>query len=220
MRGRQMTAQSRTKQRPFTYNDEQWQAIKDSLALAGVEDCSFMRRRLEVVGWFYLQTSSGETPKQYAVKMRKRRDVFKVTHAMLVDDDDFTWETYFEDEDEDWIGFGDRCRQRLRARKELGELIAWIQKRINQLKPMKRDSKNNARKRHVSFWYELTHLWHEFVPDAASQPRKHLIRFLIACSKPVFPEVTVDTKLIAFIERYLPHYVPQTSKISRSWIAG
>jgi hypothetical protein len=215
-----MTAQSRTKQRRFTYSDEQWQAVKTSLADAGVNDYSSMRRRLEVVGWFFLEARSPKTPKQYAGKMSKRRDVFKVALAMLADDDDFDWELYYEDEDEDWIGFSRRCAQRERASKELTELIAWIQKRINQLKAMGSSSKHNAGKLHVSFWYELTHLWHEFVPNAACQPRKHLLRFLFACSKPVFPEATDDTKLIAFIERHLPHYVPQTSTISRASIAG
>jgi hypothetical protein len=218
-----MTAQSRTKQCRFTYSDEQWKAIKISLADAGIDADSFKRRRLEVVGWFYLEARSSETPKQYAAKMRKRRDVFKVAHAMLIDDDGdhFYWQSYYEGEDDGHDRFGGACRLARRAAREaLAELIPYIQKRINQLKAMKGGSKNNARKRHVSFWYELTHLWHEFVPNAACQPRKHLLRFLFACSLPVFPEATNDKKLTAFIERYLPRYIPQKSTISRSSIAG
>ena len=213
-----MNARSGTKQRRLVYSDEQWQAIKASLARAGVDDFSFMRRRLEVVALFFLQPRSGRTPKQQADEMRKRLAVFKVALAMLNGDDNFNWEHYYEDEDVDWSL--SRWRQRERASEGLTELISWIQKRIKQLKALGRSSKRNARKRHVTFWKELTHLWHEFVLDAGSLPHKHLLRFLFACSLPVFPEATNNTKLTAFIERHLPHYIPQTSTISRASIAG
>jgi hypothetical protein len=215
-----VNARSGTKQRRFTYSDEQWQAIKASLIRAGVNDFSWMRRRLEVVALFFLQLGSPQTPKQQADEMRERLAAFKVALGMLSDDDSFSWDLYYEDEYEDWRGFMRRCRQRARASEELTELIPWIQKRINQLKAMGRSGKHNARKRHISFWRELTHLWHEFVLDADRLPDKHLLRFLFACSQPVFPEATNNTKLTAFIERHLPHYVPLTSTISRASIAG
>jgi hypothetical protein len=210
-----VTARSGTKERHF-YSDEQWQAIKASLARAGVEDFSFMRRRLDVVALFFLQPRSGSTPKQHADEMRKRLAAVKVALAMLNSDDKFGWDDSYEDEDVDSRSFS----RRRRASEELMELIPWIQKRIKQLKAMGRSSKHNAKKRHITFWYELTHLWHNFVPDAGSLPHKNLLRFLFACSQPVFPEATNDAKLTAFIERHLPHYVPQTSTITRASIAG
>ena len=134
-----MNARSGTKQRRLVYRDEQWQAIKASLARAGVDDFSFMRRRLEVVALFFLQPRSGRTPKQQADEMRKRLAVFKVALAMLNGDDNFNWEHYYEDEDVDWSL--SRWRQRERASEGLTELISWIQKRIKQLKALGRSSK-------------------------------------------------------------------------------
>jgi hypothetical protein len=216
-------AVSGTKQRHFTYSDEQWQAIKASLEHAGVDDVFFkkhrIRRRLEIVAHFFLKSSSARTPKQQADEMRKRLAAFKVVLDMLSDNDNFNWLNYYGDEDEGW-NFGRSVGRRECARKDLTELISWTQTRIKQLNAMGRSSKHNARKRHVSFWRELTHLWHEFVVDAVNQPNKRLLSFLFACSQPVFPKATNDTKLIGFIERHVPHYVPQTSTISRASIAG
>jgi hypothetical protein len=221
-KGHAVNARSGTKQRRLAYSDKQWQAIEGIFARAGVDADfmlrGFMRRRLEVVALFFLQPRSSRSPKQQADEMRKRLAAFKRALAMLNNDDNFAWEHYYGDEDVDWSSR--RVLQRERASKELTELISWIQKRVNQLKSMGRGSKHNARKRHISFWRELTHLWHEFVHDAGSLPHKHLLRFLFACSQPVFPEATNDAKLTAFIERHLPHYVLQTSTISRASIAG
>jgi hypothetical protein len=62
-------------------------------------------------------------------------------------------------------------------------------------------SSRNARKVRNQFWRELTRLWLSFNPNSGKLKRRHLQRFLFACSKPFFPDVA-DTKVAAFVDHY------------------
>jgi hypothetical protein len=86
------------------------------------------------------------------------------------------------------------------ARAALQRLIAYRRQLRDMLATRGSRSSGSAKKRHIQFWRELTHLWRTL--QATKQGRhKHLHQFLRACSTPIFPAETKDKTLIAFIER-------------------
>jgi hypothetical protein len=87
----------------------------------------------------------------------------------------------------------------LPAQTTLTALRDELQRRIDKLMTMK-GGVSNASKVHREYWTALTRLWCKATAHKADQRRqKHLIKFLIACSEPLFPRQTTDSKVTAFV---------------------
>jgi hypothetical protein len=80
--------------------------------------------------------------------------------------------------------------------------IAELRERIANLQAMGTRSAGNARLVHDQYWRALTRLW---VGVTEGNRRKHLIRFLHACSQPLFPQMTeqeLEQRLARFIKNF------------------
>jgi hypothetical protein len=90
------------------------------------------------------------------------------------------------------------------AREALTAMRDEVQRRADKLTAMDNNGNRNAVRVHSAYWGELAELWLAKVPDATSRPswRKHLHRFLLACSEPMFPQQTEDKTLTAFVDDY------------------
>jgi hypothetical protein len=78
-----------------------------------------------------------------------------------------------------------------------------------------RSRNSNASQVYTEFWNFLTEKWLEIVPAATTRRhwRKHLRKFLIACSEPVFPKGTTDKTLTAFIDGYFRKRPPKVTVV-------
>jgi hypothetical protein len=87
----------------------------------------------------------------------------------------------------------------------LTEKITELRFRIDRLKAMGSRSTRSARTVHNDCWREFARLWRGITPDAGKFRRKHLRIFLVACTKPLFPNMTArgfEQKLDSFISNF------------------
>jgi hypothetical protein len=84
--------------------------------------------------------------------------------------------------------------------------IAELRERIANLQAMGTRSAGNARLVHDEYWRALTRLWVGITEGKVSKHRrKHLSRFLHACSQPLFPQMTeqeLEQRLASFIKNF------------------
>jgi hypothetical protein len=197
--------------------DAEWQLIKDSLAAVDkdadqltvpmIKGEPLLRNALPLIADAHVLDARLEkqapTLKQAAAELR---DTLKIATDLL--------ERLGDSSNYDWLNT--RFRQMLfgdpQARAELlvplKGFIAELEKRLEALAGFERGfgspRRMNARKVQNQFWRELTCLWQWFAPNAGRFKRRHLQRFLFACSKPFFPDVT-DSKIAAFLDHYLSY---------------
>jgi hypothetical protein len=198
------------------YTDEQWQAIKQSLTRVGVADPRASRFRDELEGGardFALRsrlrhTATRQRPptaKQQAAEIRKelaKIDTTLATLSGLVTSYDFFRPELSEDQrrraGRKLHGpFKLLMAERTKLRQQLDELLTPPS---NGHLPRSRSGNRNAAQIFTEFWRYLMQLWNKIVPNAAARQDKELRRFLLCCSRPVFP-TTTDEALRGFIGR-------------------
>ena len=187
--------------------DAQWQPIKDSLAAIGIkadqltctsiQDEPLLRDALPWIAAGARLTKQAPTPKQAAAELQNTLKIAAVLLERLGDPSNYNWRF-------------PRLRQMVSRESQalagllppLKGFIAKLEHRFKTLVALEAalgsHSSRNARKAHSDFCRELTRLWLGFNPNAGKFKRRHLQRFLFACSKPFFPEVT-DPKIAAFV---------------------
>jgi hypothetical protein len=153
---------------------------------------------LQKLAWYFAFVATGilqrrgRESRRRVVQLQRELAAFKAALAVL---DNAKCEFYF--------GITDELRVAAHGalHDELTDLIARLQARLDQL--TRRDGGNtNARTEHGEFWVELKRLWETLTADRPRRRRhKLLLRFLVACSAPLFPIATTDTAVTAFIER-------------------
>jgi hypothetical protein len=87
----------------------------------------------------------------------------------------------------------------------LTEKITEMRFRIARLKGMGSRSTWSARTVHNECWREFARLWRGITPSAGKFRRKRLRSFLVACTKPLFPNMTArgfEQKLDSFISNF------------------
>jgi hypothetical protein len=194
--------------------DAQWQPIKDSLAGVGkdadqltaptIKGEPLLRKALPWIANEYVLEArlkkQAPTLKQAAAELQA---TLKTATALL--------ERLSDPSNHDWlvpdfrIMLFDESKAHAELLTPLKEFIAVLDYRLEVLAclsvALDNPSKTNARKVHNRFWRELTYLWQSFDPDAGRLKRRHLQRFLFACSKPFFPGVT-DPQIASFVDHY------------------
>jgi hypothetical protein len=167
---------------------------------------------LQDMSWYYDPTRLPHlekplTPIQLAEDLQKALPVFENVLAVLnqiwIDRPDWT------DDDHDADGMLYRATARY---------IARLQERIAELRAMGRRSDQNARKGRSGYWHELTRLWRAIANSAGPLRRKSLGRFLLACSRALFPEVTareIHSFLSNRSRKKSPRRNPEARKRSR-----
>lgn len=205
---------------PGTYTDAQWQAIRGSLVGVGINPdtavASWKSREgplpetLQRMAQHFATVASGierdmaRQSKRGIGRLQTRLAALQATLAVLDDD-----ENKFHLGGLAVLGGAaghDRCRAataelRTAARHaaELTASLARLQPHLAQLTRWR--GRPNAGTAHNELWAELTRVW-----QALTGRRRHkdLLKFLVACSEPLFPAATTDKKLTAFIERNFP----------------
>lgn len=176
--------------------DAEWQSIKHSLAAVGIEDAP-LRDQLQ---WM---AASGKrasrrlkdfpTPHQGAAQLKKTVD--KLLEAVkLLEPDRCDYPLL------DVELFSDMQAMR----RELMEFVPKLEGHRHILMDMGSSRGKRTRKASNEFMRKLTAMWIWLDPRAGNFKRKHLQRFLFACSNPFFPDVTDET-VEAFIDHHFEH---------------
>jgi hypothetical protein len=133
------------------------------------------------------------TPKQQAQVMREAVAAFEKARAMLP-------RTIHSD------GYPAARMETIHALDAaLTEKITELRGRIAKLTAMGSRSAKSASTVHNDCWREFARLWRAITPSAGKFPRKHLRSFLVACTKPVFSNMTAQEfgrKLDSFISNF------------------
>jgi hypothetical protein len=199
-------------------SDAQWEDIVRCLAAAGVDAnavkvaCRFvtsmrrwsiddpavpkrpLRDVMEEMAYRYILSEHHESPtaKQLAGRFERARVAVERARDLLLDAT-FVF-PYFLDRD---LGV-DRGKD-----DDLQRLLTWktadLPERIASLKEMGKQSADNASTR--DYWRELAGLWSR-IANVPKYRRRHLCRFLFACSQPLFPEMSNSE-----LERLLDSFV-------------
>jgi hypothetical protein len=187
-------------------SDAQWQPIKSSLAAVGInadrltlpriQGEPLLRKALPWIADGVRLAKQAPTPKQAAAELQKTR---KMATALL--------ERLSEPSNYNWF-FPRMHRMAFPESLAIAEilpplkgLIAELDHRRKTLAALQSPRSKNARTVHNEFCRELTRLWLELNPNTGKLNRRHLQRFLFACSKPFFPEVA-DTTIAAFVDHH------------------
>ena len=215
----------------WVYGEANWQEIKKSLAERDVDldtvtvderlvpepwwqpDDSTVQRplreALQVRAWHYGALAffpkpaavwpKLQTPKQQAQALGESLAAFENALAMLhptlaLADNQRTHELRDA-----------RIKTTLALRAELSREIDELRSDIARLTAMGSRSAENARTVHNDCWRDFARLWRTVTPSAGKFRRKHLRSFLVACTKPLLPEMTsqeFEQKLDSFIKNF------------------
>jgi hypothetical protein len=194
--------------------DVEWQLIKDSLARVGkdadqltvptIKGEPLLRKALPLIADAHVLDARLEkqapTLKQAAAELKKTQKIATELLERLSDRSNYDFlitrfrQMFFEDP-----------KSRAELLIPLKGFIAELEKRLEAMAGYEMGigspRRTNARKVRNQFWNELTYLWQSFDPKAGRFKRRHLQRFLFACSKPFFLDVT-DSKIAAFLDHY------------------
>jgi hypothetical protein len=195
---------------PFaSVTDKQWQPIKASLKDVGV-NADEVRVETGLGEWPLRQAlpliaegchinlsvrKDSPTPKQLVAKQSRTIKLCKDLSAWL--DDPCNYDR--TNPDKHWLQFPRLAGLAARARMDLSAFVAELECCREELTAMGTSQGQHFQKLHVRFWKELKRVWDGNV--GGKRRAKHLTNFLIACSKPFFPEETTDGAINAFIER-------------------
>jgi hypothetical protein len=86
-----------------------------------------------------------------------------------------------------------------RARDDLKALVAELNHCRATLAAT--SGRHDPRELHIRFWKLIRRMWLANIREGTKWTNDQLASFVIACSKPFFPEATTDGAVIAFIER-------------------
>jgi hypothetical protein len=190
------------------FSEADWQEIKESLAERGVDldaqmvgrfvpgkrwwlpDDSAARQPLrdslqDMAVWYQILlpvlSPKSATPAQHAEALQKGltevENAATTIDRMAIDRmeaKDYTDDDYTAD---------------LALLNAIARYIDRQQERIARLRAMPSPRIGNARTLHNDYWRELTRLWSGITGSAGPLRRKSLHRFLLACSRTVFPEM-------------------------------
>jgi hypothetical protein len=192
--------------------DAQWQPIKDSLAAVGkdadqltvptIKGEPLLRKALPWIANEYVLEArlkkQAPTLKQTAAELQETLKTATDLLERISDPANYNW---FNPKFRNILFEESQAHAELLT--PLKEFIAELDYRLEVLACLSvafgNSSSMNACKVHNRFWRELTYLWQSLDPDAGNLKRRHLQRFLFACSKPHFPGVT-DKQIVAFVD--------------------
>ncbi len=198
--------------------DAEWQPIKDSLAAVG-KDADQLTAPTIIKGGPLLRKALPLIADSCVLdgRLKKRAPTLKQAAAQLQETlrtASGLLERLSDRSNYDWLNpyFRQMLFRESQARDELlmalKGFIAELEYRLEVLVALEAHGmvfgsprRTNASKVRNQFLRELTYLWQSFDPNAGKFKRRHLQRFLFACSKPFFPNVT-DTKIAAFVDHY------------------
>ena len=212
--------------KPFTYPDADWQKIKASLRLVGID------ADVEKVGdhWWtwldpktalttapqrplreqlqelaaeyygravYRKQSHSLTPRQEAAEMQEALNWLEPVRA------GFALESISKPAR---AAFDPRLLHFIRettvACEVLTVIIAKLKRRVANLRAEGSRSPFNARKTHIEYWDKLTLLWQAITANRSRRQRERgLNPFLLACSGPVFPQATSKSRVNDFCKK-------------------
>jgi hypothetical protein len=187
-------------------SDAQWQPIKSSLAAVGInadrltlprmQGEPLLRKALPWIADGVRLAKQGPTPKQAATELQKTQKMATALLERLSDPRNYNW--FFP-------GMRRMAFPESLAIAELlpplKGLIAELEHRLKTLAAIQSPQTKNACAVHNEFCRELERLWREFNPNTGKLNRRHLQRFLFACSEPFFLEVA-DTTIAAFVDHH------------------
>ena len=212
--------------KPFTYPDADWQKIKASLRLVGID------ADVEKVGdhWWtwldpktalttapqrplreqlqelaaeyygravYRKQSHSLTPRQEAAEMQEALNWLEPVRA------GFALESISKPAR---AAFDPRLLHFIRettvACEVLTVIITKLKRRVAKLRAEDSRSPFNARKTHIEYWDKLTLLWQAITANRSRRQRERgLNPFLLACSGPVFPQATSMSRVNDFCKK-------------------
>jgi len=213
---------------PWFFSETNWREIRESLAARGVDlDAVTLGRRRFVPGerWWLTDAPTvfpltlrdalermahhyrilgfvprwrGVTPLRQAQMLRKSLAALDKTLAALPVTEaliyPLTAEVYRAQRDSN-----DALRMALWRR------MAELHGTIAKLTALGSRSAGSARTVHNDCWRDFAQLWRWLTPGAGKFRRKHLRSFLIACTKPVFPNIAargLEQKVDSFISNF------------------
>jgi hypothetical protein len=208
----------------YVISETQWREIKESLAERGVElatatvdeqfappwsrwDDSAQLPLCDVLQDWMDYTVLGRgtklvTPKQHAEVLRKEVIALENALAMLGPAD----VTVFMGV---WVPTSDPLDVKIKRRRAMKaaimQEIAERREYIAHYEAAGSRSANSAISEHNDCWRDFARLWRAVTPSAGKFRRKHLRRFLLACTRPLFPEMTAqvfERKLHSFISNF------------------
>jgi hypothetical protein len=202
------------------FTEADWKEIKESLTERGVDLDTQMvgefvpgqrwwlpndstvrlplRDELEHMAWHYqyhfIPDQERTTPVQDAGYLQKTLKVFE--NALYhIDRTAIDRQEAKDYSDDDFWADSALCDR-------IQKYINRQQERIDRLRAMPSPRVANARTVHNDYWRELTRLWWGITGSAGPVRRKSLHRFLLVCSRSIFPEFTtreLDQKIKGFI---------------------
>jgi hypothetical protein len=205
----------------FAFTEAQWRLIESSLAFPEMRidpDAEMvgglfrvwgqqprpLREALSEVAHYAALARGGKqpTPKQCAEELRETLAAVERAFAALDHTDDFGGHIdahlEFPPSDE----FSLRCERDRALQAAMTQKIAELKERIDQLEAMGTRSTDGRRSAHNDYWRALTRLWLGITEGKVSKHRRrHLCRFLHACSQPIFPETT-QAMLDSFVRNF------------------
>jgi hypothetical protein len=192
----------------WTYSEADWQEIKKSLAERSVELDAVMVSVPFVPGerWWLPDPILQQRPLRDALQIMARRyrvlpflpkPLTPIQHVEVLREAEAAFE---------------KAREML-ARTQLGDpenlyaglthKLAEVRRLTAKLTAKGSRSAENAHTLHNDCWREFARLWRGITPSAGKFPRKHLRSFLVACTKPLFPDMTdFHQKLDSFIGNF------------------
>jgi len=212
--------------KPFTYPDADWQKIKASLRLVGID------ADVEKVGdhwWTWLDpktalTTAPQRPlreqlQELAAEYCGRAVYRKQSHSLTP-----RQEAAEMQEALNWLepvraGFAlESISKPARAAFDprllhfipettvacevLTVIITKLKRRVAKLRAEDSRSPFNARKTHIEYWDKLTLLWQAITANRSRRQRERgLNPFLLACSGPVFPQATSKSRVNDFCKK-------------------
>jgi hypothetical protein len=194
----------------WAYSEANWQEIKQSLEERGVEldavtvSVPFvpgerwwppdpilqqrpLRDALQIMARYYCVLPllpKPLTPIQHAEVLREAEAAFEKAREMLA-------RTQLGDPENLYAG--------------LTHKLAEVRRLRDKLTAKGSRSAENAHTLHNDCWREFARLWRAITPSAGKLRRKQLGSFLVACTKPLFPNMTAqefDKKLDSFISNF------------------
>jgi hypothetical protein len=200
----------------FAYSEDDWRKIKASLARVGIDADAVtvgpcdrwwalpdpaaalvakpqrpLREQLrELAAYYrglaaYSKRGGSLTPWQEATEIRKELNKLEPARAAL---------------DSRLLLF---IPETADAREALTVVIARAKRHVDRLTAKGSQSSFSARKAHIEYWGKLVLLWQAITADQNLQRKRGLNSFLIACSKPVFPEETSKSNINNFRRNYI-----------------
>jgi hypothetical protein len=205
----------------FAFTEAQWRLIESSLAFPETRidpDAEMvgglfrvwgqqprpLREALSEVAHYAARAHAGKlpTPKQCAEELREAQAAVEKAFAALTHTDDFSGHTDPHLEYPTWDEFCLRHERDRVLQAAITQKIAELRERIDQLEAMGTRSTESRRSAHNDYWRALTRLWLGITEGKVSKHRRrHLCRFLYACSQPIFPETTEQT-LDSFVRNF------------------